>query len=271
MASLREQYKTLFGYNDELRMIVESVLDHHRHPQNLRQGFLLFAFGKAYKTHAAILILCDQGYGEDASVLARTLFELAISSHYIHSDETGENALRFFEYDWVIREKMYKRLSKSDELKRAFEEHLASSKAHDISVDDILREATRVRNGDTKSERGKGWSGKTTKEMAEIVGRSDAYETAYFLQCNIAHSAVSTAQEYMREDGDEISMDVSPSDNWVPQTLVMSIDFFLGIVEAWNEAFGFGLDEKLTDFKSRYTREVGKINEAEVDLATQKR
>lgn len=262
MTPLREQYKILFGYNDELRTIVESVLDHHRHPQNLREGFLLFAFGKAYKTHAAILILCAQGYGEDASVLARTLFELAISSHYIHSDGTGRNALRFFEYDWVIREKMYARLSKSDELKKAFEKRLANSKAGDISVDDIMREAKRVRDGYTKDERGKGWSGKTMKEMAEIVGRSDAYETAYFLQCNIAHSAVSTAQEYMREDGEEISMDVSPNENWVPQTLVMSIDFFLGIVEAWNAAFGLNLEDKLDDFKNRYTQEVGKINAA---------
>src|SRR5205823_3697770 len=58
------------------------------------------------KTHAATLALCRSGYGVDASILVRSLFELALDMLYLEQDQTGELAQRYVDHDWVIRYQM---------------------------------------------------------------------------------------------------------------------------------------------------------------------
>jgi hypothetical protein len=50
---------------------------------------VIVAVAKAFKTYQSILILCREGYVDDAEVLLRTLFELAVSVRYVKLDPTG--------------------------------------------------------------------------------------------------------------------------------------------------------------------------------------
>lgn len=259
---MNKDITTLLGFNIELRQIVETVLDSHPNPADLQQGQALLAFGKAYKTHAAILILCEQGYGEDAAILARSLVELSLSTVYIAEDKTGAAAQRYFEYDFVIRDEMYKYLSNNDELKAELERRIDGSGNQEATIEEVQKKAEEVRAGYTKDElRRKNWSGKSIREIAEAVGREDIYKTAYALQCSLSHSDASIANNYVKEDGDGYMMDVAPSENWVAQTLVVSIDFFLALIKTWNEAFKLGLDEKLEDLEKRYAEAVRQLNQ----------
>lgn len=264
MDEIRPKYAVFFGFNDDLRKIVESVFSDHRHPQNLREAYAVFSLGKAYKTHAAILVLCEKGYGEDGAVLSRTIFELAIYAPYICGDETGTNAQKFSDFDWVVRERKYNDGMKNEAMRKEFEKRVAADPKMKETLAEIVREATRVKTGYTKDELRRGWSGKTIRTIAEEVGRGDLYQTVYALQSELTHSAVTTANEYISESGENLSMDIAPSDNWVERTLVITFDAFLGVVEVWNTTFTLGLDQKLEELKNRYIEEMQKKQAAKV-------
>lgn len=261
--SVSTEIKAILDLNNELRGLAESVLSQHPHPDSLVKGHALLSFGKAYKTHVAILILCEKGYGEDAAILARSLFELAVSTLYVYGDESGIAAKRYFEYDWIIREGMYDYLLSKEETKKGLEEQIAASENGEMRIEEIRKRAADVRAGYTPDElRRNTWSGKSIKKMAEEVGREDSYRTIYSLQCNMAHSAVSMANDYVKEVEGEITMDISPSENWVTQTLVASMDFFYFITRTWNSVFELGLEEKLDDLEKKYIDTVRKFNKA---------
>ena len=65
---------TLLKFNNELRLLAEGFFDKPFQYSTLKEAFLAYAFGKAYKTHASVLILCDKGNGQDAAILTRSLF-----------------------------------------------------------------------------------------------------------------------------------------------------------------------------------------------------
>lgn len=258
---MQNDISTILAFNKELRQIVETVLDSHPHPAGLQQGQALLAFGKAYKTHAAILLLCEQGYGEDAAVLARSLVELSLSTVYVFEDKTGVAAKQYFEYDFVIRDEMYKYLLTKDDLKAELQKQIAASGIPEATLEEVQKKAEEVRSGYSKDElRRKNWSGKSIKEIAEAVGREDIYKTAYALQCSLAHSDASVANNYVKEEGEGFFMDVAPSENWVAQTLVVSVDFFLALIKVWNTTFDLKLDDRLQDFETRYVAAVGELN-----------
>ena len=96
MDNFREKYSDLFYFNEDLRVIIEPVLDNHPEPKTPKQFFLLYALAKSHKTQAAILLLSEKGFGQDAGILARSIFESAITALYIAKDETGKIVERFF-------------------------------------------------------------------------------------------------------------------------------------------------------------------------------
>ena len=75
-----QNHKELFDFNEELRKIVDGVMGKEFHKITPKVALTTFALGKAYKTHGAVLFLCAQGYGEDAAILTRSLFDLSIGT-----------------------------------------------------------------------------------------------------------------------------------------------------------------------------------------------
>ena len=66
----------------------------------LYKGAMLFFFSKAYKSYQAIKTLWENGFAEDAFVLARTIFEIALQARYM-TKEPRTRARLFFEHDPV--------------------------------------------------------------------------------------------------------------------------------------------------------------------------
>lgn len=250
MNGFREKYIGLFHFNEELRGIVESVLGKHPHPKGKRQVFLLYALAKSYKTQAAVLFLAKSGYGQDAGILTRSIFELAITTLYIVNDITGGRVERFFDYDWVMRENLYNSVAKDEALSRGAEGFKEKDPSGE-TIETILKKARDVKER-YPDLRKFSWSDKKFKEMAEEVGRIDIYKTAYHLQCNLAHPNPRNTNDYFSESGGRLQVNAGPGDDWVMQSLVAAFDFFITIVGEWNKEFKFALDDKLDDLVARY-------------------
>ena len=72
---------------------------------NFYQPVIWFLVGKSAKTFRAIRILCGLGYGEDANILVRSLFENVLYIEYISkgdSKQRNELASEYLEYNTLI-------------------------------------------------------------------------------------------------------------------------------------------------------------------------
>jgi len=229
-----QKHKDLFDFNEELRKIVDSVMNKEFHKITPKVALSTFMFGKAYKTHGAILFLCAQGYGEDAAILTRSLFDLSITLLYILKDPTNKRVLRYFHYDSIIRKKMYDYAKTVPTFAKLVQE---------------------------KHNYGRmGWSDKPIRQMAEEIGREGAYQTVYYLQSNITHSAVRTMNDYVKAHDKGYTVDIGRSESWVEEDLIASFDFFLTIVERSNKLLKLGIAKQLNNLSKRYLGEVGRVN-----------
>lgn len=260
---LTDKSKTLLNFNEQLRVLVESVFDNKFQYRNLKQAFLAYSFGKAYKTHASILILCKHGCGQDAAMLARSLFELAVTTLYILKDPTECRVQRWFDYDWVVRDKMYSYAKSEKRFADALKLRADSPQEGDNSIEQIARMAAKMQEKYKYKRRG--WSDKTIKKMAKEVGLYSAYMTIYNLLCDLQHSGVRTVNDYFKLEGGDMRADTGPSDRWIKETLACSFHFFGIIVDKWSEQFKLGLDGKLKKLTDRWEMEIGGMNKNEVE------
>ncbi len=255
---LSEKINKLLAFNNELREMAGTELDKEMSDGNSKSLFVSFAIGKGFKTHEAILLLCKNGYGEDAFMLARTLFELMVTTAYILKDPTDEKLVRYMEYDWVTRKEMYDYVASKDELLEELNK-VIESKSNDLqTVAEVKREYDRVMSEYKYDARFK-WSDKSIQGMADSVGRLDAYKTVYRIQCTVSHTSARSINEYVKDTDTGTEINIGPSENWVEETLVIAFDFFRTIVEETSKQLNWGLDSRLDGLYKRYAEEVGKL------------
>lgn len=229
-----ESYYTLL---EQLRTIASKCLTNHPEPKSEKEGLLLYAVAKADKTLCASSLLCRNGMGEDASILCRSVFELALTMEYIFQDSTDEMAKRYFSYDWVQRKKMYGYMVRSGR----FQKYLSSAESQQIIVN-IKKEAKKVNK---KYKYGSSWSDKSIYEMSKSVGLLDLYETAYRIQCNFSHSNPRSSNDYFKEENGHLILNSGPSDNLVSETLVTLFCSYFHIIRKINDYFVKGLNAEI--------------------------
>ncbi len=229
-----ENYYTLL---EQLRTIADKCLTNHPEPKSEKEALLLYAVAKADKTLCAVALLCRNGMGEDASILCRSVFELALTIEYIFKDLTDGMAKRYFSYDWIQRKKMYGYMARSGR----FQKYLLSPESQKI-ITSINKEANRVNK---KYNYGSSWSDKNIAEMAKSVGWLDLYETAYRIQCNFSHSNPRSSNDYFKEENGRLVLNSGPSENLVSETLVTIFNSYLHIVRKINDYFKKGLSMEI--------------------------
>ena len=256
---IRDRYTELFLFHNEIKSLVDSIFDREHRLKTAKDGFMSFALAKTYKSHGAIIRLCQTGYGEDAAQLVRSLFDLCITTLYIMADSTDKRIERYYDYDWIIRRRIYEYAKTRPYLVKELEKRSKKLKDTENSIEEIFKKAEEAQK---KHNYNIGWSDKSIKRMAEEVGRLESYQTVYSLQSNIAHSSVRVMNDYLKlsEDGDGFVLDPTQTFNWVEESLVASFDFYLAIIDVFDKHFNLNLDEKLKDLANRYIEKVGKIN-----------
>jgi hypothetical protein len=181
--------------------------------------------GKAYKTHEAMLLLCKHGFGEDAFMLSRTLFEIMVMMSYILADNTDDRLMRWVEHDWVTRKEMFDYVVSKDDFLKSLNERIDSGAAEPDVLSTIESECKRVM--DKYGYKSHGWSDKSIQKMAKEIGREDAYKTVYKLQCMVGHTNARSINEYMRHsDKEGFVINVGDNLDLVETSLITGLDFF---------------------------------------------
>jgi len=255
---IKSKYKTLLSFNQELRNLADKIMDRDQKMVGPKDMFTAFAIGKGNKTHRAALLLSKQGYGEDASILARSLFDLLINLLYILDDETDGRAYRYFQYDWILRKKMFSYALGKPELIYKIQERINNPRPDDTTIQEVKEQAKLAQQKYNYSK--KGWSDKSLYDMAQDVGRTDAYKTVYRLQCQLDHNASRSMNEYGKQSQSGIVFEIGQSENWVEESLVVIFDFYYNILMAFNSHFQAGFESNLLELENRYVTELSTIN-----------
>lgn len=255
---INSSFKDLISFNHQLKLMVNEYLEREIKNIGPKDALAAFALAKSYKTHSAVMLLCQEGYGEDASILNRTIFELLITLLYVLKDPTDKTAYRYYAFDWVLREKMFKYAEQKPELLLQLEQRALRPKPGDTSIDEVKKMSKEVQK--KFSYKGYNWSDKTLGEMAEIVGRSGQYKTMYRLGSQHTHSHSRVMNDYVRKSKSGFTNFAGISDNWVEQNLVMAFDFFSSIFAAASDQYGWGAEKKLEKIYKEYLQVMESID-----------
>lgn len=255
-------YKSLLIPNFELSGLVEVlVLKKRGRDISPKDGVAAYALTKGYKTHGAILQLCKSGYGEDAGILVRSLFELLITLLYIIDDSTEERAYRYMSYDWVMRKKMFETtITNNPEILSKFNERRNSSKLDRELFEHVLDMAKKVEQ--KYAYKNGTWSDRDLRSMAQSVGRDSMYDLVYRLYSQNTHSFARTMNDYARSTSEGIEYSLAESENWIQEDLIAAFDCYSQIVEAVSKHFSWVDAEQLDLIKSRLWEAVDKINKS---------
>lgn len=250
-----EEISILLKFNKELHDLVDTKLQLDITDGDNKVFFIAFAMGKAFKTYEAIGILCKSGYGEDAFMLTRTLFELMVTTAYILQDATEDRLTRYASYDWVTRREMYDYIVSNNSLLADLNKGIESGGKADI----IAEVETEYKNVMEKYKYRNGWSDKSIKGMSESIGRLDAYNTVYKLQCTLGHTNVRSMNEYISIANEGTILNIGPNWDLVRSTLVIAFDCFFHITQEANSKFSWGLENTLEEISKTWAIEVGNL------------
>lgn len=255
---LYDQHKTLFELNKELRDIIGEMINRDLPFKNSKHFLAGFALGKAYKTHGVVLGVCEDGYGEDAAVLVRTIFDLLINLLYITKDETEGRITRYLDHDWILRQKTYEYAKTKPELVKIMEERALNPLPTDTSPEEIEKRAKEAQ--EKHKYNNVSWSDKSIRAMSEEVGRLDAYLTVYRLQSQITHTATRVINDYVKIGKKGFTVEIGPSENWISESLVSVFDFLYSIAGEYDKMLELGFDKRLDAVAEKWVNQVDDLN-----------
>lgn len=138
---------------DLLREIKGPLLRASIDQNNTYASLVSFFAGKACKTHEAIVILAERGYGQDAGILLRGLVNLVINAYWIAKDPAARSE-RYIDYDWILRLQSADIARSADALARLTPEMNYQIAALDVEIEKKAQEAKQKHHYDRQ-----GWSG----------------------------------------------------------------------------------------------------------------
>ncbi len=243
-----EFIKRLLEMNERFNKIsvdkVQLLVKFERKPIN---WFIALMFAKAIKTHSALTLLCRQGYGEDAFVLARSLFEIVLDVTYILKEDTEKRLCRYLDFYWKASSSRIGEFSKN----------LPSETSGELifdreSIEKIYDKAAQVQEKH-KYDRTENWLNKKDWEMAEELGMKDDYDTIYKIMCGFAHTDISALLMFTDLDNKENpTISFLPSNKHVKEVLLFGFEFIFKIVTYWSELLAIPMKQELCLFKGDY-------------------
>jgi len=250
-----EEIKTLLSLNEELRNLVDTKLQLDISGGSNKTFFVAFVLGKAYKTHEVTVLLCKNGYGEDAFMLTRTLFELMVTTAYILQNKSEDRLMRYMNYDWVTRKKMYDYVKTKDALLASLNKAIESG-SRENTIEEVEREYKTVME---KYNYRNGWSDRSIERMSESIGRLDMYSTVYRLQCMVSHTNARSMNEYITSTDQGIILNIGPNWNLVERSLVIAFDCFFHIAKEADRQFTWGVGSTLEEMATKYAEKIGQL------------
>lgn len=198
-----------------------------------------FLLQKCQKTHWSILLLCREGFGEDAGMLLRTLLETLINFLWMSNANKDERVNSWIYYDYILRKRLIDSIEKWKPLEKGLE----------INIYDKNEVERKYQSVKDKYKKGKGWSGKNTEQMAMDVGLEYDYEFVYRYFSNLGHSSARSAGHYVSVTEDLIEYNIfsQAGVDCITKVLHYSYWYMLLIVTKWNEFLECGQLDKVKE------------------------
>lgn len=149
----------------------------------------LFLLGKTVTSFCATWYLCKNGYGQDAMVIVRTIFENLVTIAYINKDPASRVPL-FLEHDYI---KAHKRVG---DYKKLYPEKQVAATIESTIKSQYEKYKNRYPNANR-------WSNKTLLNMSKECGLEHYYFMVYRFGSIFAHSGSDSIQDYLTHSNEE--------------------------------------------------------------------
>jgi len=217
-----------------------------------------FLFAKSTKTFRALNILCQNGYGEDAAILARSVLENVINLAYMNEDDKQNRAELFIYHSFIDRKNKIKQIENNQYYPQNIEKKFTDK------FEEVYKKAVKLQDYECKkikSERKynikkQSWSCLSLANMAEETKLKELYyDQIYWLISNLSHPSDNASMNYIFENKNGgILINDMPSDKWVEQSLILGFDCFYKMVQLVNDIFELNFDNKIRIMEKEYLK-----------------
>ena len=215
------------------------------------QGLATHAlFLKGFNTFWATLKLSKEGFGSEAMITVRSLFNLVVNLLWISKENSNERAERFLAFDIVYRK--HRR-----DVVKSYNPGLPDPpnfKEIEDQYDSIKNKYSVT--GDPRRDK---WVEKSIAKMAVDVGKKKNYDIVYSYLSEIEHSGASSLSRYVRVEGNEIRFQPGPSVELVYIALILNFDNFYTLLRQVLKLFplAINIQEYKETFRKLYNVDPG--------------
>ncbi|MDP2961071.1 MAG: DUF5677 domain-containing protein [candidate division Zixibacteria bacterium] len=249
---MQERLKEIYELNNSLLQLAENLQDEASGKikmDSLKSDLFLlcFFFTKASKTASAIVMLCQEGYAEDAYILARTIFEIVVKSLYIFKSDSIERARAFILYDHLEKRKRLRKLANWNKEKGIMNNNVEEELKKEEEICTDLEKDYQI---DEKKVR---WS-ENLEEVAKEVDFTHQYYTAYCLSSHYVHTSVRSSRSFVFETDKGLSFYIGPNEELSQDVLIWLFDLFRLIVREFDNRFNLGYQDKILEVEEKFNK-----------------
>jgi len=185
----------LIKLNRDLRVTLLSKWQQAPRPKSGKSWPLLYLAVQVVNLHEAIELLASRGFGREAGILIRSMFEATVNVMWIAQDPE-QRLDRFAAYRYFAAEQ-YRDLR--GRLPRQTKQSLEERKQYELEGEQIRQESQKAKD-QYGFRREALWSGKPLKEMARDVGWLSRYEAIYKIYSDVSHANIGSSQDFVSGD-----------------------------------------------------------------------
>lgn len=191
-------------------------------------------FSRTLHTFRAVKLLADHGFGEDALILVRSLYEDTVNLLYISSDPERLSKL-FLEYAHF---RIFKYLQFLEEY---YPESLKLEGSE--TVQNLIRDYERVRQNYPRED---SWSGHSVGQLARRLNLDGLHQSLYKITCDIAHGNVAGVYHLLvTKDNRAINVQSEASLDYATQAVILGAECFRLILNEVNRHFQLPFQDQL--------------------------
>ena len=250
---------------DEILGFVETdVLPRTSKPQSALQISTDFVLRKTLRSLKAICDLCLAGFGEDAQILGRTIFELNLTLAFITkpleikvpSDISNEDLARLYilhaHEEQIRMQQRTESIQNQDRCKdwnfNLSQDNSAKEDYARIHKDFLLlrdKLCCFLEKNNIKHSRERNWNYMSLEETAQFVGEpiECQYYYVYWMVSNLVHPSTLGSHSYYKETPGEVE-----------RGIILGFNCFWRVLTTTNQIFTLNLNQQIADFGSKFAQ-----------------
>lgn len=200
---------------------------------------------KGFNTFWATLTLCKEGFGSEAMITVRSLFNLVINLLWISKENPEERAERFLAFDIVYRKQRR-------DIVKSYNPSLPDPP--NFTKIEGQYDSLKTKYNLTGDPRRDKWTEKSIARMTDEVGKKKDYDIIYSYLSEIEHSGASSLSRYVEVDNASLKLHPGPSTEAIYIGLLLNYDNFYLLLRQVNNLIplSINLDDHKKSFEELY-------------------